>query len=86
MEGIKVVLVLVWLATLAATIDAFRRPKARWVEADRNRGWWTTGLVMSCIILLPTIVFLPGYLFGCLPAFQSGGTGRSISNANEFRR
>ena len=81
------VIVLIWIVTGVVTIDAWRRDRTQWLAADRNRGWWLGGLTVSSVVLLPAIVFVPGYLFGVLPAF--GSTGRSTrhrSDVDEFRR
>lgn len=65
-------IVLFWIATVIATFDALRRPAAAWVAADRGRGFWVTGLVISSLMLFPAIVFLPAYVVGVLP-WMSGG-------------
>lgn len=77
-----------WIVTGVLTVDAWRRERTQWVAADRNRGWWLAGLTVSSVMLLPAIFFVPGYLFGVLPAFggNSGGSGRTRSNVDEFRR
>jgi len=78
---------LFWIATGVLTIDAWRRPRTQWVAADRNRGWWLSGLTVSSIMLIPAVFFVPGYLFGVLPVFASGGGNTRVrSNVDEFRR
>lgn len=77
---------LFWIFTLLVTVDAFRRPRERWVAADRNRTWWLSGLVVSSIILLPALVFVPGYLLGVLPAFAGDGAAKAAVNVDEFQR
>lgn len=77
---------LFWIFTLLLTVDAFRRPRELWVAADRNRTWWLSGLVVSSVILLPAVVFVPGYLLGVLPAFASGGSAKVAVDVDEFRR
>lgn len=84
MDSVGVVIGLVWLASAIAAIDAIRRPKTAWVAADRNRGFWISALVMSAVLLFPSVIFLPGYLFVVLPSF--GSASRTPSNVSEFRR
>ena len=75
------------------------QPDEAGVEPPRQLDWWHrdhptffaltgffSGLVLAAV--LPAIFFVPGYLFGVLPAFggNSGGSGRTRSNVDEFRR
>lgn len=73
-------IVLFWIATIVATIDALRRPAVAWVGADRSRSFWATGLVISSLMLLPAFLFLPGYLVGVIPLMSSGKQSASGPN------
>ena len=65
-------IVLLWIATGLTTLDAIRRPAPAWVAADRRRSFWVSGLVISSLMLLPSVVFVPAYLVGVVP-FMGGG-------------
>lgn len=65
------VLIVICVLTGLCLIDAARRPTAQWAEADRDKGYWVTSLVMSGILVLPAVVLVPAYLIGVLPRFAS---------------
>ncbi|MEQ1702327.1 MAG: hypothetical protein ABMA25_19630 [Ilumatobacteraceae bacterium] len=85
-DGIRAGITIVWIVTVIVTIDAWRRPRTQWLAADRNRGWWLSGLTVSSLMLLPAIVFVPAYLFGVLPVFASPRASAGRSAVDEFRR
>lgn len=80
------VIVILWLATGLLTLDAIRRPSQQWVIADRNKGFWVTGLVFSSLVLFPAVVFVPGYALGVMSRFADSGHGARRSSVSEFRR
>jgi hypothetical protein len=61
------ILVIGYLITVGALIDALRRPSYDWVMADRNRGYWIGGLVFGLLLLPVGIGLAIGYAVGVLP-------------------
>ena len=82
MGTVRAVFYILWGVTILCAIDAIRRPRFDWAAADRNRGWWISGLIVSSVLLLPAVVFTTGYIFGVLPALSS----RSASSSDDFQR
>jgi Phospholipase_D-nuclease N-terminal len=56
------------LIAVVAFIDACRRPASQWAQADRNRAFWLT------MIVLLNVIGVAAYLIGVLPRFQSGSS------------
>jgi hypothetical protein len=63
------VLALYGIAALAF-VDGVRRPASQWLEADRNRGYWLTAIVLLNVVgaLLYLVFVLPRF-----PAGSSAG-------------
>lgn len=77
------VMITIWVVSGLCVLDAVRRTQAEWAEADRDKGYWVTSLVVSGVLALPALVFVPGYVFGVLPRFTSRG---SASQHNPFAK
>ena len=58
--------ILLLLAAAAAFIDAVRRPASHWVEADRNKAFWLT------MIILLNVLGVLAYIVAVLPLFPRG--------------
>jgi Phospholipase_D-nuclease N-terminal len=58
--------VLLILAAGAAFIDAVRRPASQWVEADRNKAFWLT------MIVILNVVGVVAYVITVVPRFPRG--------------
>jgi hypothetical protein len=56
-----------------AALDAIRRPSSAWVAADRDKGWWVTGLI--CFSWFG-VVTAPLYALVLLPRLMGHGQGR----------
>lgn len=68
-------IVVCYLITIAAVIDAVRRPSYAWVEADRNRAYWVSGLVFGLLFLPVGILLAIAYAVGVLPRMtESAGS------------
>jgi hypothetical protein len=65
------ILLVIYAVTGACLIDAIRRPMGQWAEADRDKSYWVTMLVVSAVLLLPAPFFVPAYVFGVLPHFSA---------------
>lgn len=77
------IVVLIWLAVGGCLVDAFRRPAHFWAEADRDRGWWVSMLVVSFRVL-PAIFIVPAYLMAVVPMSTSRA---SLSHSTDpFRK
>jgi hypothetical protein len=72
--------VLGYVITVGALIDAVRRPSYAWVEADRNRVYWVSGLVFGLLFLPIGVALAVCYAIGVLPR-MTGSTGSDV-----FRR
>jgi hypothetical protein len=64
-----------WLVTLAAVVDAVRRSSSQWVEADRNKSFWIT------IIVLTNVIGSTIYAAFVLPRFARASSGSSTNQA-----
>jgi hypothetical protein len=76
------VIVLGYAATLCALVDGARRSSYAWVEADRNRGYWLSGLVFGLLMLPVGVAMALGYAVAVLPRVARS----SRSEADAFRR
>jgi hypothetical protein len=54
------------LAAAAACVDAVRRPASQWVEADRNKAFWLT------MIIILNVVGALAYVIAVVPRFPRG--------------
>ncbi|MFD7154245.1 hypothetical protein ACFV9C_06595 [Kribbella sp. NPDC059898] len=73
-------LVVGYLVTIGAVVDAARRPSYAWVVADRNRGYWIGGLVFGLLLVPVGVAMAIGYVVGVVP--RLGGS----SDSGPFRR
>lgn len=64
------IVVLIWLAVGGCLVDALRRPAHFWAEADRDRAWWVSMLVVS-LLVLPAVLIVPAYLVAVVPMSTS---------------
>jgi hypothetical protein len=76
------VIVLGFVFTIGALVDGARRSSYAWVEADRNRSYWLTGLVFGLLFLPIGIAMAFGYVVAVLPRMARS----SRSEADPFRR
>jgi|ERR1035441_1433426 hypothetical protein len=67
MSGLSVLCIIL---SAAAFVDAVRRPASQWVQADRNKGFWLT------MIVLLNILGVVAYVVGVVPRLGRG-TGAS---------
>jgi len=58
--------VLLILVAAVAFIDAVRRPASQWVEADRNRPFWLT------MIVVLNVIGVVAYALAVVPRFPRG--------------
>jgi hypothetical protein len=58
---------------ILTALDAIRRPSSAWVVADRDKGWWVTGLICFCWL---GVVTAPFYGIVLLPRLMGGSHGR----------
>jgi hypothetical protein len=69
---VNVVIVISYLVGGLALVHALTRPPSAWIEADRNKGFWVTMLIVLTLVGLGVVIG-PIYGFMVVPNFSGGG-------------
>lgn len=74
--------ILLLLTAAAAFIDAVRRPASHWVEADRNKAFWLTMIIML------NVLGVLAYMVAVWPLFPrgAGSTDAQLMKATAWHR